>query len=321
MRRAAEAPTEGTKETMRIGEFARKNGVTVRALRHYEELGLLRPYRVDDFTGYRYYQPAQSARLWLIGMMKRLGFSLGEVADMLRRSVLREEMMRVLDEKLIGVRHEMDCALLRRQGLEAFQARISECPAGVPIDMKEVSVMTMDDIGKNLPDEDRAQMLYERAWERSCANNTPLSMLVMDLDHMQHINEAFGREAGDEVLDRIFNIAVRESMRFHDSKRCEHSFAERGRSGKLFRKGGDEFTMTLEGADAEAAHALAQSICDKVRQTDFSYIGCTEPMTVSIGVADRRHGARSYHELIHQAETAMMDAKSGGRDRAVAYRP
>jgi protein phosphatase len=47
-----------------IGRFARLTGLTVKALRHYDELGLLKPARVDAWTGYRWYEPAQAARRW-----------------------------------------------------------------------------------------------------------------------------------------------------------------------------------------------------------------------------------------------------------------
>jgi DNA-binding transcriptional MerR regulator len=46
-----------------IGEFARLGGVSVRALRHYDEIGLLRPASVDPETGYRCYAPAQLGQL------------------------------------------------------------------------------------------------------------------------------------------------------------------------------------------------------------------------------------------------------------------
>ncbi|MCK5758585.1 MAG: MerR family DNA-binding transcriptional regulator [Clostridiales bacterium] len=45
---------------LKIGDFARKNNVTVRALHHYEEIGLLEPAKTDKFTGYRYYEESQT---------------------------------------------------------------------------------------------------------------------------------------------------------------------------------------------------------------------------------------------------------------------
>jgi DNA-binding transcriptional MerR regulator len=64
----------------RIGEFARFTRVSVKMLRHYDEIGLLPPARVDAATGYRYYRAAQLTRLNRILLLRELGFGLDEIA-------------------------------------------------------------------------------------------------------------------------------------------------------------------------------------------------------------------------------------------------
>ena len=64
---------------LRIGDFARLGGVTVRALRHYEAEGLLAPAHVDEGTGYRSYRFEQLAALDRILALRDLGFSLADV--------------------------------------------------------------------------------------------------------------------------------------------------------------------------------------------------------------------------------------------------
>lgn len=66
-----------------IGDFARHGQVSVRMLRHYDAVGLLRPARVDPATGYRFYTAAQLARLNRIVALKELGFTLEQVGRML----------------------------------------------------------------------------------------------------------------------------------------------------------------------------------------------------------------------------------------------
>jgi len=66
-----------------IGAFARLGQVSPRMLRHYDELGLLRPEHVDPVTGYRGYEMVQLARLHRLVALRDLGFSLGEVAQVL----------------------------------------------------------------------------------------------------------------------------------------------------------------------------------------------------------------------------------------------
>lgn len=71
------------KTKLKIGEFSRLMQVTVKTLRHYETKGLLMPYEVDEWTGYRYYSLAQMQRMQSIRQMQRLGFSLEEIRDLL----------------------------------------------------------------------------------------------------------------------------------------------------------------------------------------------------------------------------------------------
>jgi protein phosphatase len=62
-----------------IGEFARLSRLSPKALRLYDELGLLRPCRVDEWSGYRYYAPSQLDRARLVGWLRRLGMPLAQI--------------------------------------------------------------------------------------------------------------------------------------------------------------------------------------------------------------------------------------------------
>lgn len=65
----------------KIGEFSKLCQVTVKTLRHYEEMGLLVPFAVDQWTGYRYYDISQLRRMNRIAYFKGLGFTLDEIFD------------------------------------------------------------------------------------------------------------------------------------------------------------------------------------------------------------------------------------------------
>lgn len=75
-----------------IGEFARHGRVSVRMVRHYDSVGLLRPAQVDDLTGYRWYRAEQLARLNRIVVLKELGFTLQQVQQILDEKVDVAEM-------------------------------------------------------------------------------------------------------------------------------------------------------------------------------------------------------------------------------------
>src|SRR4051812_22965288 len=72
-----------TTQLMPIGRFARVTGLTVKALRHYDEVGLLRPAAVDPETGYRSYSSDQVRRAETIRMLRRLELPLDDVSTLL----------------------------------------------------------------------------------------------------------------------------------------------------------------------------------------------------------------------------------------------
>ena len=79
-----------------IGEFAQHGRVSVRMLRHYDAIGLLRPAHVDPVTGYRFYQAAQLADLNRIVALKDLGFTLEQVRVLLDEDVSVEQVRGML---------------------------------------------------------------------------------------------------------------------------------------------------------------------------------------------------------------------------------
>jgi DNA-binding transcriptional MerR regulator len=79
-----------------IGEFARHGRVSVRMLRHYDAIGLLRPAHVDPATGYRGYEAAQLAELNRIVALKDLGFTLEQVRALLDEQVSVEKVRGML---------------------------------------------------------------------------------------------------------------------------------------------------------------------------------------------------------------------------------
>jgi DNA-binding transcriptional MerR regulator len=64
----------------KIGDFSKISQVSIRSLRHYDEIGLFKPAHTDPFTGYRYYSADQLPRLNRIIALRTLGLSLEEIA-------------------------------------------------------------------------------------------------------------------------------------------------------------------------------------------------------------------------------------------------
>ena len=104
-----------------IGEFARLVGVSVRMLRHYDQLGLLEPARVDAFTGYRPYAPAQLDWANRLVALKDLGFSLDEVGHLLADEASEDEVLGLLQRRREELVHQLQADANR---LARVQARI-----------------------------------------------------------------------------------------------------------------------------------------------------------------------------------------------------
>jgi two-component system, cell cycle response regulator len=118
----------------------------------------------------------------------------------------------------------------------------------------------------------------------------PLSVAIVDVDHVKAINDTRGHAEGDRVLVAVA-CALREHLRAED---------------QLGRLGGEEFLVVLPDTDPEAAVAAAEKLRASVAETG---------VTVSIGWAAWE--GESPEELVRRADDALYAAKAAGRDRAV----
>ncbi|KAA0023003.1 MerR family transcriptional regulator [Antrihabitans cavernicola] len=124
-----------------IGDFARHGRISVRMLRHYDSIGLLRPARVDRSTGYRFYEAAQLARLNRVVALKDLGFTLAQVQAILDENVSGAELRGML---------RLRQSELRTQ-ISKDQDRLGQVEARLRIIESEDFMPTDDVIVKPLP--------------------------------------------------------------------------------------------------------------------------------------------------------------------------
>jgi len=85
---------------LKIGEFSKLSRISVRMLRHYDEMGLLTPVEIDRFTGYRYYAEEQLIAAGRIASLRDMGFGLAAIGVMLASPDDRETAERMMDEQL-----------------------------------------------------------------------------------------------------------------------------------------------------------------------------------------------------------------------------
>jgi len=134
---------------------------------------------------------------------------------------------------------------------------------------------------------------------RAQARGMPISVLFIDLDHFKQINDTHGHAAGDACLSGI--IAPIQ--------------AELRQSDVIGRYGGEEFVVILSGADATAAHPIAERICRRVSEVRIEGFGPAINLTCSIGVASSDTLGVWGQHLIAHADTAQYAAKRSGRNR------
>lgn len=130
-------------------------------------------------------------------------------------------------------------------------------------------------------------------------DDTPFSLMMLDIDHFKRFNDDFGHLAGDRVLI-VLGKSIKDGLRPIDLSA---------------RYGGEEFVVLLPNADLDGAEVAAERLRERVRSTDVSQPGMELPsVRVSIGVATLRLN-ESADGLLKRADEALYRAKEKGRDR------
>ena len=140
----------------KIGEFSCFSRISVKMLRHYDEIGLLKPAYVDSNTGYRYYLAEQLPRLNLIILFKDLGFSLEQIAQLLDANLTADEIRGVLKLRQSEIQQRMAEDSRRLSQLESALAHLQQ--ANVlpihPIIVRDVPAQLVASIRKRVhPDQ------------------------------------------------------------------------------------------------------------------------------------------------------------------------
>jgi diguanylate cyclase (GGDEF)-like protein len=132
--------------------------------------------------------------------------------------------------------------------------------------------------------------------------STPLSLVVLDIDHFKKVNDEFGHPAGDAV---IVELVARV--------RCVV-----GANGEIGRVGGEEFTIVLPGIDLDAAISMAERARLEIFSIPFAASG-VGVVSASFGVSWSAPGS-TFDQAYGRADQALYQAKRGGRNRVEASR-
>lgn len=149
--------------------------------------------------------------------------------------------------------------------------------------------------------------LYHRLDEefsRSQRYNTSISCIMFDIDYFKKINDAYGHRVGDIVLREFAQLIKRHTRR----------------SDVFARYGGEEFILILPQTSVHGAVNEGKRLSRIVKDHTFKEIRMDKGLTVSMGIAGCPHKKiKTQDDLISLADTALIQAKSSGRDKVVVY--
>jgi len=166
---------------------------------------------------------------------------------------------------------------------------------------------------KNIAIYDTLTNLYNRRYfderleveaQKSFFSDTSLSLVMVDIDHFKRVNDTFGHTEGDKVLCEIASL-LKASVRKKDT---------------VARYGGEEFILILPEAGLEESSMISERIRRLVESTPFEVGQARINLTVSLGISNfPSHHARTKEELVKMADSALYDAKRGGRNRVSIF--
>ena len=143
----------------------------------------------------------------------------------------------------------------------------------------------------------------ENQMHRAREGDSPLSVVMVDLDHFRSINDAYGHEVGDEILLQAVQV-----------------FKKHLREGDILaRYGGDEFTIIMPQTESETARNIAQMVREEMEQLETlqRFGGRPTRVTTSQGIAAFPSHAFDLAALMKKADEALYIAKERGRNRVV----
>ena len=152
--------------------------------------------------------------------------------------------------------------------------------------------------------------LAEHEFVRTRRTRTPLSVMMLDIDHFKRINDTWGHAVGDEAILALARILI-ANVRANDL---------------LGRIGGEEFALALPDTPLPNAIVAAEKLRAMVAERPMSMDAQgkdkrTVSMTISIGVSEVEPTDPDFRTILDRADQALYRAKQGGRNRVVAWQP
>ncbi len=287
---------------MKISEFAEKNNVTTKMLRHYDEIGLLKPWKIDNESGYRIYNEEQSQFLYWISVLKNLDFSLTEIKELLSGPVDSQIFLEKLKQKRINFHESQDLMMYKKRQLDNLIKLLEKVGFNMneKLNLAEITFSDINEIKKNMPN---VEMLLEKALDLVAlnGNDKDYAALRIDIWHFKRVNDDFGHDVGDKVIVAYYNI-------FKD---CCERYAK---NVALSREHGDEF-MAFYIDEGGMTEKITKDILSELKAYDFSTIGCPAEMGCYLGCCiGKINSNEGLRKLIENSVFILEDAAKKGKN-------
>jgi DNA-binding transcriptional MerR regulator len=275
-----------------ISEFARAGNVTIRALRFYDELGLLSPAHVVPETGYRRYSPAQFAQLNQIQAFKDMGFSLHEIRELLQQRPAPQELRAILEARrdVLKKRVRDDAGRLER-----IEARLNSISASGPqshpaILLRRTPAQCVVSLREKLENYEQADELF-KALERRV---DPRMLLGQRAAIFHRCLEGDGEIDCEAVRFLKHPVASMRGLNVYESRRAEVAFTYHYGSedsiGTIYRA--MTAWVTAQGYQLSAAKREIYWPAPESKDETISLTEIQFPVTRSRRLA-RRHGRKA----------------------------
>ena len=199
----------------RIGDFSQLGQVSVRTLRLYDELGLLKPAQIDKFTSYRYYTIEQLPRLNRILALKDLGLSLDQIGDLLRRDLPADQLRGMLLLKQAEIEQHLQAMQQQMRRVEARLKQIEQegQPPQYEVVIKSVEALTIASCRRVVPDLSEMQAyrcdMYETLYRWLAANHVEVQEPELAVYYLAEYDEHnIDMELGTSIDRRTVSISA-----------------------------------------------------------------------------------------------------------------
>ncbi|HEX5636506.1 MAG TPA: GGDEF domain-containing protein, partial [Gammaproteobacteria bacterium] len=161
---------------------------------------------------------------------------------------------------------------------------------------------------------DRLTQLFNRGYWEECLGQEysrfkragqTCSLVMFDIDHFKKVNDTYGHQAGDVVIRLTADILVK-------NKRTTDIAG---------RYGGEEYAVILLDTSAQNAMTFTERLRKDIESQLVTHDGNNIKYTISLGIAELVSGMSDYKQWIVCADKALYEAKKGGRNQSVIYKP